>query len=518
MLRKKLIALTVAAAAAVSALCTAVYGSDSLAAMNTAKSSARSKELSGNLYSAYKSLTEYAALADSLAKEGAVSPAEAEMAAAHRDSLNFDPVIYVENKESSRKIAVGSDGYYSQSATAVKLNVPFGMANVEDFYHTVPKSDKLLTVLVTFEISDESTLRSIPRGSMDSYIIKNLHGMSLIEGNVYLAFCPGVNGMHQTRTLPKSYVDAYRYVAALARRYAPGVGLVYSIGDVSDPGADTVKAYYPGDEWVDVLGVELCHTYKTASPSSSKAAYDRRGDYYDPVYSVKHMADEFRNVCGRDIPLMVTGASFPWIGKAFVDGWSSEMKRFYSLLPLVCPNLEAVFYSNASSAMGICNLRQNLAAMNTYEQCLTMPWYTGSSSSTIENAPLRSGQSARLELYCGGKFDDTFEVWQNGQKVDSESLTFIPGKLTVYMTDPENPAKIEYTLTLGKNWALSAERTKPKEDLNNNGILDFGDVEILSAYIIKPDSTADSSKFDMNGDGKTNMADITELSSMLKPQ
>lgn len=491
--------------------------SDALAKMEYYKSQAYSYESSGNITFAEMALENYASIASELAESGLVSRSEAELAAAHRDILRFDPHIYVKDSSANRKVFAGSDGYYSENASAVKLCVPYDTANTEDFYHLIPNTSKELCVLVTFELSSESSMRKIGFGKDDAKLIENLRQLSLIKGRVHLAFCPNVNSMRRTRTLAKSYISAYRHTAELARRYAPNVQLVYSVGDVLIPGEDTLSLFYPGDEYVDVLGIELCHTYSKSYMPSSEAAYDRRGEYYDPVYSVKRMTDEFYRLCGReDIPVMVTGCSFPWDGKAQVSDYAEQMERFWRLIPLVCPSLTAVFYSNASSSFGICNLRQNDDARRLYEECLTLPPYNGSLFIPLENST-EFDKDTRLELYCGGKFSEEFEVWLNGEPVSADTELLSAGSLTVYMTGQTNPAKLEYTLTLSDGDRLIATQIVPEYDFNKNGYLDFGDVGMILAHIAGWDIGADGENFDINGDGRVNLSDSNALKIMLAP-
>lgn len=496
---------------------TAGAADDALSKMEYFKNQAYSYERSGNISFAEFALTDYAELAKELSDSGIVSQSEAELAAAHRDILRFDPLIYAENSEIKRTVFAGSDGYYSENASAVKLCVPYGVANVEDFYHLIPNTSKELCILVTFDITSESAMRSIGFGKDDSRLIENLRQLSLIKGRVHLAFCPNVNSMRRTRTLAQSYITAYRHVAEMSRRYAPNVQLVYSVGDVLIPGEDTLSLFYPGDEYVDVLGVELCHTYNKSYMPSSEAAFDRRGEYYDPVYSVKHMTEEFYRSCGREnIPVMVTGCSFPWYGTAEVFDWNEEMERFYRLVPLVCPSLTAVFYSNASSSYGICNLRQSRSALLLYEECLTLPWYTGSGACLLEYG-VTADTNARIEVYCGGKFSDAFEVWLNGTPVSADSVNFCAGRLTVYMTCKNNLAKLDYELIPTDGTMLTANLIVPDYDFNGNGYLDFGDVDMILAHIAGWDIDIKDADLDVNGDGKINISDSSALRKELAP-
>ncbi len=486
-----------------------------LTAMTAAKSKAESYESSENYTFAYRALTEYADLAEALAETGEVTEREAALAAAHRDILRFEPELYVA-EDAKRGIFAGSDGYFADGADAVKLSIPFGDADVADYLHLIPQTARELCILVTFKVTSESTMRNIAFGKYDDYLVRSLRQLALLEGRVHLAFCPSVNTMRRTGTVAQSYIAAYRYVADAARRYAPNVSLVYSLGDVLIPGEDTAALFYPGNGYVDVLGVELCNTYNKSEMPSSEAAFDRRGGYYDPVYSVRLMADKLAAVAG-DLPVMVTGCSFPWDGRAAVTDFAAEMERFYRLVPLVCPNLSAVFYSNESSALGVCNLRQNGEAAAMYEKCLALPWYDDARGTAFGDGSLvEAGETVPLMVYCGGIFAGAkYEVWQNGEAVSADAVTLTEGDLTVYITDEIYLAKLEFELIPAEAGMLCVRAIPAAVDYNGNGYADFGDADLLTAYIAKWDVDLGGAETDLNGDGKTNIIDVRALLKMI---
>lgn len=512
---KRALAKCTAAALAIVLALPAAASDSLLAEMNTAKSKAHSYEFSENFTFAYRELTEYADLAETLAEAGVVTEREAALAAAHRDILRFDPELYI-SESAGRGIFAGSDGYFADGADAVKLSIPFGEAQINDYLHLIPQTVRELCILVTFEVTTEGVMRNITFGKYDDYLAQSLRQLSLIEGRVHLAFCPAVNTMRRTGTIAQSYISAYRYVANAARRYAPNVSLVYSLEDVLVAGEDTAALFYPGDGYVDVLGVELCNTYNKSEMPSSEAAFDRRGGYYDPVYSVRLMADKLTAAAG-DLPVMVTGCSFPWDGRAAVTDFAAQMERFYHLVPLVCPNLAAVFYSNESSAYGVCNLRQNAEAAQTYEKCLSLPWYDDAKGAAFgDGSVVEAGATVPMILYCGGRFAGAeYEVWQNGEAVSADAVTLAEGDLTVHITDERCLAKLEYRLVPAGTGMLRVEAVPPELDYNGNGYLDFGDSDLLTAYIAKWDVDLGGAETDLNGDGKTNIMDVRALLKMI---
>ncbi len=484
-----------------------------LTEMEKAKSKALSYEKGNNSYLAYKELVKYADLASELADSGSIKKAEADIAAGWRDSLEFTPEVYLGDSSDSG-IFIGSDGAFLPGSSAVKLNIPFGI-DAEDYFHLIPATEEELFVLVSLEVSNEYTLRQIAFGKKDDYLSKFLRQLSRIEGRVYLSFCPAINTRDYNFTLSDSFKNAFRQVAILCDRYSPDTKTVYTLGDVRAPGWDTVSEFYPGDEYADAFGVELSHTYNRSYVPSAEAAYDSRGEYYDPILSVKNMVREMEKVSEKELPLVIAGCSFPWDGTAAVPDFKSEMERFYTLMPAVFPNLEAVLYSNVSSSAGITNLRQNPEALAVYENCLSLPWYSGTTPKKITSvSKIHLGESIPVIFSFGGKYSGAgYTVYFDSEILTEDRITFTEGEhsLIFYITEEKFITRIAYDITVASTGEFSAIMSEAEHDYNGNGIMDFGDVEMLSGYIAKWITDLGGMETDINGDGRTNILDLSAL-------
>lgn len=481
------------------------------------KSTAQTYESSGYIYMAHEELSKYAELAAELAESGLVTKAEAEIAAGWRNSLDFSPEVHL-GVPSDSGVFVGSDGAFLEGSSAVKLNVPFGVY-AEDYFHLIPTTEDDLLILVSLEVSNEYTLRQIAFGKKDDYLAKFLRQLSRIEGQVYLSFCPDINTKKYTFTLSDSFRNAFRQVSALCDRYSPDTKMVYTLKDVRAPGRDTVSEFYPGDEYTDVFGVELCNTYNRSYDPSPEAAYDSRGVYYDPILSVKNMVCDMEAISKKELPLIIAGCSFPWEGSAALTDFESEMERFYTLMPAVFPNLTAILYSNASSSNGITNLRQNPAALAAYERCLSLPWYTGRKEGMspekiedITHIPL--GEDIPSFLCFSGKHSQaTYTVSLDGVTANDGHISFTAGEhsLVYTITDAALITRIAYDVTVMSDGGFSIVPAAAEYDYNQNGIMDFGDVELLGGRIARWDVDLGGLESDINGDGKTNVLDLSAL-------
>jgi len=518
-----------ASALSLALLTSGAFGADvppTVSQLNEIRSRAEEYETSDRYAMAYRELVRYADMAEILADSGEISKSDADIAKGWRDHLEFSPEIFVGAVE-DRGVFFGGDGVFAEGSSAVKLSIPYG-AYAEEYYPMIPSGSKELLIYTELEITNEKTLRSIAFGKADDYIIKNLKQISRMEGRVYFSFCPMVNIMRETRTLAASFVSAYRYVSTLARRYAPNVEMVLSYGDVRIPGRDTLAKFYPGDEYVDVLGVELYHTYNKSYLPSPTAAYDSRGEYYDPVLSVLNIRKEMKDVAGKELPLIIGGCSFPWGGKAAISDWATEMRRFYELLPAAVPELVGVLYSNESTANGFCNLRQNADAMELYKECLSLPWYMdhsrkGSALKPISVADLTeviAGKKLPLVLYAYGKFNGVpYRVFVDGNEISNDGIVFTGGAhtLALYITDNNCLAKMEYSISVAAEGKCKVSIVQADHDFNGNGFLDFGDAELLTAHVAKWNVDLGGYDPDVNEDGKVNLSDVSALRVRMKP-
>lgn len=483
--------------------------------MESAKSAALSYISGENFGFVGTSLSEYARLARELSDMGELQPYYADTAEALCDAYDYSPELYAVTGE--RKVFMGSDGYFAPGADAVRLNVTLDLAPVSDYLHLIPKTAEELCILVALDTPSERSMIDIAAGKKDDVLLRELRTVSRLEGQLYLTFCPGINLKNDSRTLHMSYIAAFRRIADMARRYAPNVSMVYSVGDRLDAGDDTVAKFYPGDPYVDVLGVEFIHGSESLNVSEERMAWELRDRYYDPVYSVCRIADTFKNVTGRDIPLMVTGCSFPWQGYNARDDWAFAMEEFYTVLPRLRGDLTAIFYGNTSNSFGVCNLRQNRTAAELYEKCI--------SQSSVSAVPLASlskigiDGTAKVFPFTRRLFGtEAYDVYLDGNPTDG-TVNFAEGEhtLEVYLYGSVFYSKLSYALSVKKNGTFAIELVSPEFDYNGNGILDFGDSELLSAYIAKWQVDLGGFSPDVNGDGLTNIRDISALEMLMMP-
>jgi len=150
------------------------------------------------------------------------------------------------------------------------------------------------------------------------------------------------------------YIDAFRYIANIMRREAPNVALVYSVNSVSAVGRDW-QLYYPGDAYVDWVGISLYSTrYFMGNPHTTydEAAIYRTGRYANPIGYIQELVEQF----GDRKPLLISEGAvslFNLSNREDLTEWALPvMRQVYSYVPMLFPQIKAIFWFNVYLADG----------------------------------------------------------------------------------------------------------------------------------------------------------------------
>ena len=146
----------------------------------------------------------------------------------------------------------------------------------------------------------------------------------------------------------EQFKSAFRYVSKYMKENNTNVAMVWSPNYVSQWGDDMDK-FYPGDEYVDWVGVSLYMTkYFLGNPNSPhyEESFFKTGVNSDPIL----MMDEVIKKYGDRKPIMISesGAGHHVIS-SFVDedttDWAVEkIKQYLAYLPMVYPQIKFMAY------------------------------------------------------------------------------------------------------------------------------------------------------------------------------
>ncbi|OPY56454.1 MAG: Endoglucanase H precursor [Pelotomaculum sp. PtaU1.Bin035] len=201
---------------------------------------------------------------------------------------------------------------------------------------------------------------------------------------VFLRFAAEMNGDWTPWSgNPELYIEKFRLVAGVMRQEAPNVAMVWSPGYYPE---EKVDAYYPGDRWVDWVGINAYSDYYfnglPDSPAST-ATVNYQGINANPLRKFKAIYDRY----SPSKPIMISETGVAWANRyPFVDvsEWgAANLERFYSYLPLIYPRIKAVYYFN----FDISNkgrefpcpshylISGNKEMLRAYRQATASPWY-----------------------------------------------------------------------------------------------------------------------------------------------
>ncbi|WP_158289323.1 stalk domain-containing protein [Paenibacillus flagellatus] len=136
---------------------------------------------------------------------------------------------------------------------------------------------------------------------------------------------------------PAAYIEKFRIVANVMKAEAPNVALVWSPGDVPK---FNMASFYPGDEYVDWVGVSLyTEPYSHGNPDVSMEA-NTPIERLEEIYSL--YADRKPVMLSESAVAHYTNAD----GKPHTDFALMNLDRLYRVMPSKYPRLKAITYFN----------------------------------------------------------------------------------------------------------------------------------------------------------------------------
>lgn len=236
---------------------------------------------------------------------------------------------------------------------AYSLYVAFFDENIEQFSYKIPSGCDYLQIAWNVQSESLADLERIANGSCDDYITKNLSYLSKRNEKILLRFGAEINvweSIPEDEAQRSYFVDvfkkAYKKVATLAHTYAPNAALVYSPNDISNWYVDA-KTFYPGDEYVDWIGIS-CYPNKVTGATGKIAdyvdAYYCRGLYENPLVRIKNIVDAF----GERKPIFISECGFAYgnDGVQTTEHALAMGRQFYTYVTMIYPQVKGIIYFN----------------------------------------------------------------------------------------------------------------------------------------------------------------------------
>jgi len=194
---------------------------------------------------------------------------------------------------------------------------------------------------------------------------------------------------------PALYIEKFRLVHDIMEREAPNVAMVWSPGDVP---MYSIDAYYPGDEYVDWVGVSMYTSpYENGDPAQGSMLATSPVERLDYLY--KTYADRK--------PLMISETAVShranMTGESFAEYGLMNLQRLYEVMPAKYPRLKAITYFNVNLEMRESKnnylLQDNEEMLALYKRMIASPFYLtkveqgARPQDGIGHVPLAAGES-----------------------------------------------------------------------------------------------------------------------------
>ncbi|QUL98246.1 MAG: S-layer homology domain-containing protein [Candidatus Fermentithermobacillus carboniphilus] len=181
----------------------------------------------------------------------------------------------------------------------------------------------------------------------DSYIRNLLTQLNSLGVPVFLRFGGEMNGGWVIwGKNPSVFIEKFRLVADLAHKIAPNVAMVFCPNHVPED----YEKYYPGDEYVDWIGVNFYSDYYMAGdphlPETTQAIF-QAGKKANPVDKLIKIYEMFSD--RKPIMIGEFGVSHYSVStkEDCLDWGLNQLSQVYGYLPLKFPRIKAVFYFSA---------------------------------------------------------------------------------------------------------------------------------------------------------------------------
>lgn len=184
---------------------------------------------------------------------------------------------------------------------------------------------------------------------------------------------------------PKQYIEKFRLVAKVMREEADNVAMVWS--PAANP-KQNIKDYYPGDEWVDWVGMSM-YSVKYFNGKVTEPA-----DQVNPLDTLDYI---YRAYSARK-PIMISEYAATHYSKAIsasaVYFAQTKMNMLYHGVKLKYPRLKAIHWfslntltdsHSADRSLNNFSLTENDKVLSAYSKMIQDPYYLSSVKDTRQN-------------------------------------------------------------------------------------------------------------------------------------
>ena len=169
----------------------------------------------------------------------------------------------------------------------------------------------------------------------DAYLRKFAKDAASVGGPVFLRFASEMNGKWTNYTgNPAKYKEKFRLVHDVMAKYAPNVAMIWCVCAIP---MDTIERYYPGDQYVDWVGINVYSVLYHDDLRSRPADYENPYDLVNFVYNTY--------AARKPIAVCEYGATHKAAceQKNRPDFAIAKYAQFFAMLPLKYPRIKMAY-------------------------------------------------------------------------------------------------------------------------------------------------------------------------------
>jgi len=219
----------------------------------------------------------------------------------------------------------------------------------------------------------------------DDYLRNFARELGSYEVPIFLRFASEMNGAWTAYGGdPEKYIEKWRLVYRVMKEEAPNVIMVWTVFTFPQ---STILKFYPGDDYVDWVGVNIYNVVYHNNNPREYAAHEDPLELLDYVYN--HFSER------KPIQISEYGVTHYTItdGKEYVDFAIEKLTRLYSNLATRYPRVKSIYYFNVNNLVNAPEGRRinnyaitdNASILNTYARLISSPHFLS------EAAPNRQG-------------------------------------------------------------------------------------------------------------------------------
>lgn len=256
----------------------------------------------------------------------------------------------------------------------------------------------------------------IVSGSYDAKLIETFGYLNTLSCPVFVRIGGEMN-VWGNQAKPADFIAAYQHVVNIARSQAPRAAMVFSPNFSSANKVD-MDIYYPGDQYVDWVGVSLYYDRWHRSGDTQRDEFYGVGAYGDALLNIQQVVNLSRL---HHKPVIVTeGGSCNMYKGTDNSAWAADrMQRAYAFLPMVYPEVKCIISSDyGESWSGIdYSFYTNPTVTAAYRQGVA------SNAAYVRNYQDKGSYYTKLSAYTG-KWEGVMELAAYSWSSDKQTATW----------------------------------------------------------------------------------------------